>query len=131
MERQKFEGILSAVEIISEKLALIVLMVEKTDYKTKQKIMKPFVFKAFGEKRVEESEYLEKHYKGCLLEIIYEPLPDEKVMSAKGNAYWREGGKMIYNMRTAGSEPEQVEQQPDKQAESYQTEDNTEDDLPF
>lgn len=130
MERCRFEGILVDVEIKSDKLALIVLEVEKTDYKTKQKVLKPYVFKAFGEKRVAEAEYLEEHYKGCLVKVVYEPLPDEKKLSQKGSEYWSEGGKMIHTMQTAGADPEPVKEEPVIQRETSEPI-NEEGDLPF
>ena len=128
MERCRFEGVLVDVQIKSDRLALIVLEIEKTDYKTKQKVLKQFVFKAFGEKRVEEAQHLDEHYKGCLLKVVYEPLPDEKKLSQKGSEYWSEGGKMIHTMQTAGAEPEEAPQLPDKESESVI---DDEMDLPF
>lgn len=131
MERCRFEGVLIDVEIKSDRLALIILEIEKTDYKTKQKVKKPFVFKAFGEKRVEEAQHLDEHYKGCLLKVVYEPLPDEKKLSQKGTEYWSEGGKMIHTMQTAGAEPEPAQEQPDIQVENHHATIDETDDLPF
>ena len=118
MERCRFEGVLVDVEIKSDRLALVVLEVEKTDYKTKQKVLKPYVFKAFGEAKVEDAKYLKGNYMGCLLKVVWSPLPDGKKLSQKGSEYWSEGGKMIHTMQTAGAEPEEAHQLPDKESES-------------
>ena len=131
MERCRFEGVLVDVEIKSDRLALIVLEIEKTDYKTKQKVLKPYMFKAFGQQKVEDAKYLFDNYMGCLLKVVWSLLSDEKKISQKGSEYWSEGGKMIHEMITAGAEPEQVQEKPDIHVENHHTTVDESDDLPF
>jgi len=124
----RFEGILIDLEIKSPKCAYLILEKDVKD-KAGVVVKKCYVFKCLGEQKANEAKYVYDNYKGCLLKVVFLLLNDEKAISNAGNEYWREGGKMVLNIETAGKEPEQADELPDKEYEGDR--DNNSMDLPF